>query len=356
MVNSITSSQPSPVIKIDFNIKPESKRYYWQWFKLAVLQYLTLDIYSFWATSGMRKLLAERTQLLGEKFSYTGTAKELAIGSLIYLFIFIICIVAAANGTFDLERITDLLTQYEIISTIAIPIIILIIFLGSLPYFSLQYRLSHNTWKGLSFILKGSAVKYSLLKWMGLLSIFTLNFATPYFDVKRNINIFNNLSFGNNKISLIGISSSSLMKTNIISTILLIPTLGFSRAWYYAELLNLIYGNIDLNGVRFKASFTGRKIASLWAINVLVLLISIPFKFFGNIGYHIFAMSTIIPWILNRNSEFFFSNIEIVGDVNTLDINPTEVINSCTAKIDYSGFCLTACGFNPNSIILVGLY
>src|SRR3954465_15142501 len=49
----------------------------------AVLLMLTLGIYRFWLTTDIRRFLWSNTELAGESFEYTGTARELLLGFLI---------------------------------------------------------------------------------------------------------------------------------------------------------------------------------------------------------------------------------------------------------------------------------
>src|SRR5215475_76852 len=49
----------------------------------AVLLMVTLGIYRFWLTTDIRRYLWSNTELNGESFEYTGTARELLLGFLI---------------------------------------------------------------------------------------------------------------------------------------------------------------------------------------------------------------------------------------------------------------------------------
>ncbi len=49
----------------------------------------TLGIYRFWLATDIRRFLWSNTELAGETFEYTGTARELLIGFLIALAILV---------------------------------------------------------------------------------------------------------------------------------------------------------------------------------------------------------------------------------------------------------------------------
>src|SRR5262245_36109126 len=55
----------------------------------AVLLMFTLGIYRFWLATDVRRFLWSNTELAGEAFEYTGTARELLIGFLIALAILV---------------------------------------------------------------------------------------------------------------------------------------------------------------------------------------------------------------------------------------------------------------------------
>ena len=59
------------------------------WFAARVLLMLTLGIYRFWLTTDIRRFLWSNTELAGESFEYTGTARELLLGFLIAIAILV---------------------------------------------------------------------------------------------------------------------------------------------------------------------------------------------------------------------------------------------------------------------------
>src|SRR5947199_10188044 len=55
----------------------------------AVLLMFTLGIYRFWLTTDIRRFLWSNTEVGGESFEYTGTARELLLGFLIAIAILV---------------------------------------------------------------------------------------------------------------------------------------------------------------------------------------------------------------------------------------------------------------------------
>jgi uncharacterized membrane protein YjgN (DUF898 family) len=184
-------------------------------------------------------------------------------------------------------------------------------------YFSMQYRASRTSWRGIYFRLDGNGLKYFQLLILSILSrILTFNFLTPYTDIKRKSYFWNNLYFGKNKFN-IKASSSPLMKINIITTLLAIPTLFISRIWYYAALDRHIYANLTINTVKMSSTVSGDRLALLWLVNILLF---------------IFTLGIATPYIVTRNIQFYVDNHFIVGALDKLDYKYFE---QNSIKMDY---------------------
>src|SRR6476659_894186 len=86
------------------------RRFYWRLLiRGAVLLMFTLGIYRFWLVTDIRRFLWSNTELAGESFEYTGTARELLLGFLIamailipfYVLLFILTLDAGWVGAFS---------------------------------------------------------------------------------------------------------------------------------------------------------------------------------------------------------------------------------------------------------------
>src|SRR5262249_8914885 len=138
----------------------------------AVLLMVTLGIYRFWLTTDVRRFLWSSTELAGESFEYTGTARELLLGFLIaiailvplYTFFFFLALSAGPVG--------------ELASVIAFGALTL---LGHYAvYRARRYRLSRTIYRGVRFHQTGSAWRYAIcaLIWWTLI-LLTLGLAYP---------------------------------------------------------------------------------------------------------------------------------------------------------------------------------
>ena len=123
----------------------------WQDFaKIALpnllLTIVTLGIYRFWATTRERKYLWAHTRFVDERLEWTGTGKELFIGFLLVLVLFVL-----PFSLFGLVQQSLIARGYESIAIVAtIALFFGILYLTGIAYFrALRYRLSRTRWRGI---------------------------------------------------------------------------------------------------------------------------------------------------------------------------------------------------------------
>jgi uncharacterized membrane protein YjgN (DUF898 family) len=139
----------------------------------AALLMFTLGIYRFWLTTDIRRFLWSNTELAGESFEYTGTARELLLG-----FLIAIAILVPLYAAFFLLTLAGGPTG-ELISAIAF---LLLTLLGQYAvYRARRYRLTHTIYRGVRFHQTGSAWRYAIcaLFWWALI-LLTLGLAFPF--------------------------------------------------------------------------------------------------------------------------------------------------------------------------------
>ena len=133
----------------------------------------TFGFYRFWLITKLRRHLWANTQVAGETFEYTGTAKELLIGFLIALAV-----------------LTPLYLGYFMIGILleekaALASLPLIIFMYVLAHFGVyrarKYRATRTTFRGIRFSMKGSGWAYAFraVLW-DLATLLTLGLALPW--------------------------------------------------------------------------------------------------------------------------------------------------------------------------------
>lgn len=124
--------------------------------KNVLLSIITLGIYRFWGKTRVRRYLWSHTSLLGDRFEYTGTGKELFLGFLLAIALLLAAGLVLGLGGYLLSQINEALSL----------VVILIFYLGIFVLFfvarftALRYRLSRTRWRGIRCGLAGSAWRY----------------------------------------------------------------------------------------------------------------------------------------------------------------------------------------------------
>jgi|SRR6185295_3311019 len=133
----------------------------------------TLGIYRFWLATDMRRFLWANTELAGETFEYTGTARELLLGFLIAL-----AILVPINAAIFLLSLTageygGLLVMLNFLFFIA--------FGHYAVYRARRYRLTRTIYRGVRFHQSGSATRYAVcaMFWWTLIGL-TLGLVYPF--------------------------------------------------------------------------------------------------------------------------------------------------------------------------------
>lgn len=262
------------------------------WIINLFLKIVTLGIYSFWGKTRIRKYLVGSFSLLDDQFEYTGTGKELFIGFLkvspILIIIFTpLMILPEENSLYNLMLFSIAPLSYAAI------------------FSAMRYRFSRTTWRGIRGQLQGSVLEYVLLRVRrAAVNILTLGILIPASDIKIQEYITSHTYFGSTKITFMG-NASVLMPIHLITLILAIPTLGFSRLWYRAALLRHVYGSMQIDFIRFSGAQTGGNLCGLVLGNLAILIITLGFG---------------LPFIMQRNMRYFADMLIIIGDIDTSSI------------------------------------
>lgn len=144
--------------------------------KGTLLTFLTLGIYRFWYRTALRRYYWHNTTLAGDGFEYTGTGKELFVGFLIALAIFLpLYLVVTLIGIFGGQVLGPIMAT--ILGSLIMPAVV-----QMLIYRARRYRLTRTRYRGVKFHQSGSGVGYLLrtVKWL-ILTALTLGVLLPYF-------------------------------------------------------------------------------------------------------------------------------------------------------------------------------
>lgn len=139
----------------------------------SLYQIPTFGFYRFWLTTKLRRHLWANTQVEGESFEYTGTAKELLVGFLIALAVLAPLYIALFVVSLAFE---------EIAAFASVPLILILYVLAHFgSYRARRYRATRTVFRGVRFWMKGSGWAYAFraVLW-DIATIVTVGLALPW--------------------------------------------------------------------------------------------------------------------------------------------------------------------------------
>jgi uncharacterized membrane protein YjgN (DUF898 family) len=164
--------------------------------KNLLLNIITLSIYRFWGKTNLRRYAWSHMTLQGHRFEYTGRGGELFIGFLIVTGFYVVFFAASAIVGLvagDIGKVFG-----PLILVVLLPYLIFVA-----QYAAQNYRLTRTLWCGIRGGMTGSAWRYGVKAYLfALLSIITLNLATPWTTMRLTEDRFNHSYLGNAKASL----------------------------------------------------------------------------------------------------------------------------------------------------------
>lgn len=237
--------------------------------KIALLSLLTLGFYRFWGKTRVRRYLASRISLMGDRFEYTGTGKELFLGFMIALAVLIP--LGVASYTIDFFLTGKLLALHIIVSTLQYGFILFLI--GYATFRARRYRLSRTMLRGIRFWQTGSNVGYAL-RMMGYfaLTIITLGIARPIGDIALYRYLLQHTWFGSQNFEFEG-RAGDMMGKWILSLLLAPLTLGLSLIWYAAYRMSYVNSQTRYQGVQFSLSVKMSDLIRIYTPYALALTI-----------------------------------------------------------------------------------
>lgn len=139
----------------------------------SLFQIPTFGFYRFWLTTKLRRHLWANTQIEGEAFEYTGTAKELLIG-------FLIALAVLAPLYIAIFVLTLLFEEQAAFASVPL-VLILYVLAHFASYRARKYRATRTVFRGVRFWMKGSGWAYAFraVLW-NFAIVFTLGLAVPW--------------------------------------------------------------------------------------------------------------------------------------------------------------------------------
>lgn len=336
--------------------------------KNVLLSIITLGIYRFWGKTRIRRYLWSHTSLLGDRFEYTGTGKELFFGFLLAMAMLIGAGLVLGLSAWLLSLISESLVIVVIITLYAG--LFYLFFVGR--FTALRYRLSRTRWRGIRGGLAGSPWRFGFISvgW-NIANLFAAGFLAPVVLMQTLTYRLKNAHFGTARtefdgapgdlyprylafyfgsafLGLIigGLIIAVLVGMGIFEDIELIGEIMRDRAegeapppelvelqlkifaaiyggifvativmlpvfcWYYAFVYNYVLGKTSIAGLHFGGTVRTWPMFGYVFVNLIILLVTI------GMGY---------PWVLHRVTKFIVANVVVDGALDAEQVRQSQL-------------------------------
>ena len=245
---------------------------------IAFLSLITLGFYRFWGKTQIRRYLASRISIMGSRFEYTGTGKELFLGFLIALAV----LIPLAAASYGIELITAGKSAVTQFTAMGLQYVFILFLIGYATFRARRYRLSRTVLRSIRFWQTGSNVGYAL-RMVGYLALTmaTLGIARPVGDIALYRYQMQHTWFGRQKFEFDG-RAGPMMGKWILSLALVPFTLGFSLIWYAAFRMRYLQSQTRYQGIGFSLAVTFGNLVRIYSLYALVMTVLFGF-FYGAI-------------------------------------------------------------------------
>jgi len=319
----------------------------------GLLNIVTLTLYRFWGKTEVRRRVWRGVRLNDEAFEYTGRGKELFIGFVLASLLLGVPFLAFVFAVQFLD---------PAFASLLVPLYLFMFWLWGFGMFTAyRYMASRTTWRGIRFVLFGSAPTYGFM-WMGMqiANGFTFGWIQPVFERLLAEQVWKNLRFGDRRfrwnqarsesvglygpfalgwlgslgifivaiIAFVVLAASNgdfmgdlasqaqpetapkagptPMEWQIIAAIygvilLLLPLLALIWSPYQAAVLRSISAGVSLDDARFDLNAGALSLWWLTCTNILVLLLS---------------LGLLMPLIQARTAKYLVRRLRATGAAN----------------------------------------
>jgi uncharacterized membrane protein YjgN (DUF898 family) len=232
----------------------------------GLLGLLTLGIYRFWGKTRLRSYLWSRVDFLGDRFEYSGTAKELLIGFLVALAILAPLIGGSLAVDFAFEGDLGTVALKELVQ------LVVILFLIQLAiYRARRYRLTRTQWRGIRGGQSGSSFKYGFLAFGWMFVVFlTLGLAYPVYRTRLQRYRTENTWFGDRRFEFDG-QASDLFGSWVLAWLFLLPSFGLTYLWYRVKELRYFISRSRYGALRFASDLSTMSVFLVYLFYYLAL-------------------------------------------------------------------------------------
>lgn len=269
----------------------------------VLLTMLTLTLYYPWARARELRFMYSATALNGERFSFTGSGKEMFIG-----YLKAVLIMSIIMGIYIWMLLIDMQ-----IAAIIVLYLLLILLIPIALHGSYRYRMSRTVWRGIRFGYRGQKNELipSFIKWF-FLSLITFGIYGAWMSVNLNKYVLSNIRAGNVAFKFDAKGSDYfwiLLKGYLLSII----TLGIYGFWWYKDIFAFYVNHLKLENetaqISFRSKATAGDVFSLLLPNILII---------------IFTLGLGLAWVETRSMKFMCDMIEMEGDIDLDALQQTE--------------------------------
>jgi uncharacterized membrane protein YjgN (DUF898 family) len=282
--------------------------------KNVLLSILTLGVYSFWGKVRVRQFLWQSTEFHGNRLVYHGTGKELLLGWLKVIGLFV-----AFQVTVTL--LTRLAPLLGILAAGAGGLAVLWV-IGYAVYASQRYLYSRTTWRGIRFGMEANAGDFAVAFLGGyVLTVLTLGLYAPVWQNRLYRIRMNNSRVGGLQVRFTGTDGDAFVMF-IKALPLIIMTLGLYAPWYLAALkrwraAHTWIGGDGIGAARGELTLTGGEYFMLILMNVLCILLT---------------AGLAASWVIAHNLAFLMQRFSCVGQVDFAQVKQRPSDGSATAE------------------------
>jgi uncharacterized membrane protein YjgN (DUF898 family) len=263
------------------------------WLTNSVLTVLTLGIYFAWGKAKMFRFFYGNTEFAGSRFRFTGTGKEIFIGTLKALAVLLGLYVFFYGGIAIAGRA----------KLPALSLAVVLVFVGAALclsqyalYSTLAYRASRARFREIGFRLEGSAFEFMRkavpLLLLGMLS---MGIALPLYTHWKIGRIYNNLRFGDQAFAWRE-DAQAYWLLALKGFFLSLLTCGIYYFFWMPKRFAFILDHLSVGGCRFRGSLKPGELFGLTLTNILILI--------GTLGIG-------AAWVLTRTLRFYVSRVAL---------------------------------------------
>lgn len=255
---------------------------------------ITFGLYFSWARTNIRRYLWSNTHLQGDRFTYTGTGKELFIGMMKLFAILFVAGMILNITTLFIPKTLQPIPQFLII-------FVYMYLFALASYSGLKYRALRTLWRQIRFNVdrdKESTREFLWLYFKGaVLSGLTLGLYTPVFTMNKMKFLIEKANYGGKhfKFSGQGKEYFGICLENLFLTII---TLGIYLPWFIADTIKYKVEHTSFGQARFKFKLSGK---DLFIYSIV--------GYFGTL----FTLGLASPWVIVAFRKLFSEAITLEG-------------------------------------------